>query len=56
MIVRPNSRLSAIADANLPKDRLDVDFDGRVGDIKSTCDNFVGFALHKTAENSRLLL
>ena len=51
MIVRPNSRLSAIADANLPKDRLDVDFDGRFGDIKLTSDNFVGFALHKTAEN-----
>jgi hypothetical protein len=54
--VRPNGRLSAIADANLPKDRLDVDFDGRFGDIKLTCDNFVGFALHKTAENPPLPL
>jgi hypothetical protein len=45
MTFRPNGRLSTIADANLPKDRLDVDFDGRFGDIKLTCDNFVGFAL-----------
>ena len=54
--LRPNGRLSAIANANLPKDRLDVDFDGRFGDTKLTSDNFVGFALHKTAENPRLLL
>jgi hypothetical protein len=56
MIVPPNSRLSAIADANLPKDRLDVSFDGRFGDIKSTCDNLVGLALHPRASVPQISL
>jgi hypothetical protein len=39
---RPHSRLRAVADADLTKETLHVNFDGRLGNVEHTCDTLVG--------------
>src|SRR5258707_15808854 len=53
---RPNSRLRAVVDPDLPQDRLHVDHDRGLGDIARARDHFVGMPFYKAVEHLGLAL
>ena len=53
---RPNSRLRAVVDPDLPQDRLHVDLDRGLGDVARAGDHLVGMPFQETVEDLGLAL